>query len=224
MRREQIRSLKQALRGANFVGSPDDIIEKIFYQHSIFKHQRLLLQLSVGTMPHDKLMHAIELLGTKSRPSSGRKSPSATQPRHDSIKPACNDRRKALLAHYKANCFRVQPKRQLDETYLVFVDDLQRLVLRHPLGRSDAPLNTQAHVVKLCPHLYAFRALRHAEDLDCVAEIEHARIMARRGTSADHQLRIYHAAIEGGASEREAQAAIVDWLITQLVTPDGPGA
>ena len=31
----------------------------------------------------------------------------------------------------------------------------------------------------------------------CVAEIEHARVMARRGTSADHQLRVYHAALDG---------------------------
>jgi probable LLM family oxidoreductase len=56
------------LRGANFVGSPDDIIEKILFQHQIFGHQRLLIQLSVGTMPHDKVMHAIELLGTKVAP------------------------------------------------------------------------------------------------------------------------------------------------------------
>lgn len=64
MKREQYEA-SASLRGANFVGSPDDIIEKILFQHSIFNHQRLLLQLSVGTMPHDKLMHAIELLGTK---------------------------------------------------------------------------------------------------------------------------------------------------------------
>ncbi len=57
-----------SLRGANFIGSPDDIIEKILYQHEIFGHKRLLLQLSVGTMPHDKVMHAIELLGTKVAP------------------------------------------------------------------------------------------------------------------------------------------------------------
>ncbi|MCB8981302.1 MAG: LLM class flavin-dependent oxidoreductase [Ardenticatenaceae bacterium] len=56
------------LRGANFVGSPDEIIEKILYQHEIFKHDRFLLQLSVGTMPHDKMLHAIELLGTKVAP------------------------------------------------------------------------------------------------------------------------------------------------------------
>lgn len=57
-----------SLRGANFIGSPDDIIEKILFQHEIFGHKRLLLQLSVGTMPHDKVMHAIELLGTKVAP------------------------------------------------------------------------------------------------------------------------------------------------------------
>ncbi len=67
MRKEQYEASAE-LRGANFVGSPDDIIEKILFQHSIFGHQRLLLQLSVGTMAHDKLMHAIELLGTKVAP------------------------------------------------------------------------------------------------------------------------------------------------------------
>jgi probable LLM family oxidoreductase len=67
MRREQYEAAAQ-LRGSNFVGSPNDIIEKILFQHSLFKHQRVLLQLSVGTMPHDKMMHAIELLGTKIAP------------------------------------------------------------------------------------------------------------------------------------------------------------
>ncbi len=57
-----------SLRGANFVGSPDDIIEKILFQHEIFGHHRLLLMLSVGTMPHRQVMHAIELLGTKVAP------------------------------------------------------------------------------------------------------------------------------------------------------------
>ena len=56
------------LRGANFVGSPDDLIEKILFQHEIFQHDRLLLQLTIGTMPHDKVMRAIELLGTKVAP------------------------------------------------------------------------------------------------------------------------------------------------------------
>ncbi len=67
MRREQYEASAD-LRGANFIGSPDDIIEKILFQHKIFGHQRLLLQLSVGSMPHDKMLHAIELLGTKVAP------------------------------------------------------------------------------------------------------------------------------------------------------------
>jgi probable LLM family oxidoreductase len=67
MRREQYEASAE-LRGANFVGSPDDVIEKVLFQHSIFGHQRLLLQLSVGSIAHDKLMHAIELLGTKVAP------------------------------------------------------------------------------------------------------------------------------------------------------------
>ena len=60
--------------------------------------------------------------------------------------------------------------------------------------------------------------------LDCVAEIEHARVIARRGTSADHQLKVYKAALDGGASDHDAQVAVVDWLIEQSVTLDGPAA
>jgi probable LLM family oxidoreductase len=56
------------LRGANFIGTPDDVIEKILFQHKLFGHGRFLLQLSIGTMPHDQVMHAIELLGTKVAP------------------------------------------------------------------------------------------------------------------------------------------------------------
>jgi probable LLM family oxidoreductase len=58
----------RTLRGSDFVGSPDEIIEKILFQHKIFNHQRLLLQLGIGTIPHAKMMHAIELLGTKIAP------------------------------------------------------------------------------------------------------------------------------------------------------------
>ncbi len=56
------------LRGANFIGTPADIIEKILWQHEIFGHQRFLLMMGVGTMPHQQVMHAIELFGTKVAP------------------------------------------------------------------------------------------------------------------------------------------------------------
>jgi len=57
------------LRGANFVGNPEQIVEKILYQHGLFDHERFLLQFSVGTMPHAKIMRAIELYGTEVAPA-----------------------------------------------------------------------------------------------------------------------------------------------------------
>ncbi|MGH2452074.1 MAG: LLM class flavin-dependent oxidoreductase [Candidatus Limnocylindria bacterium] len=57
------------LQGANFVGSPDDVIEKILFQHEIFGHQRFLLQLTVGSLPHEKVMRSIELFGTVVAPA-----------------------------------------------------------------------------------------------------------------------------------------------------------
>lgn len=56
------------LRGANAVGGPDEVTEKILFQHDIFGHQRHMLQLTVGTLPHDAVMRAVELLGTKVAP------------------------------------------------------------------------------------------------------------------------------------------------------------
>ena len=58
----------RTLRGADFVGSPAEIVEKILFQHEIFGHQRLLLQLGVGTIEHKKVLRAIELLGTQVAP------------------------------------------------------------------------------------------------------------------------------------------------------------
>ncbi|MFO7264513.1 MAG: luciferase [Bacillaceae bacterium G1] len=58
-----------SLRGADFVGSPQQVIEKILFQHEIFGHQRFLLQLTVGTLPHKKVLRAIELLGTVVAPA-----------------------------------------------------------------------------------------------------------------------------------------------------------
>jgi len=59
----------RTLRGALFVGSPAEVTEKILFQHEIFGHDRFLLQLSVGTMPHRELLRAIELFGTEVAPA-----------------------------------------------------------------------------------------------------------------------------------------------------------
>jgi probable LLM family oxidoreductase len=57
------------LHGANFVGSPQEIVDKILYQHEIFNHDRFLIQMSVGTVPHDKMMRSIELFGNVVAPA-----------------------------------------------------------------------------------------------------------------------------------------------------------
>lgn len=67
MTREQFE-FSRSLRGADFVGSPQDVIEKILFQHEIFGHDRFLLQLTVGTLSHKKVLRAIELLGTEVAP------------------------------------------------------------------------------------------------------------------------------------------------------------
>ena len=56
-------------RGALVVGSPEEVVEKILYEHELFDHQRFMAQISVGTLPHDKVMRAIELFGTEVAPA-----------------------------------------------------------------------------------------------------------------------------------------------------------
>jgi alkanesulfonate monooxygenase SsuD/methylene tetrahydromethanopterin reductase-like flavin-dependent oxidoreductase (luciferase family) len=67
------------LRGALFLGSPQQIVDKILFQHELFAHDRFLLQLTVGPTPHADVMRAIELLGTEVAPVV-RKALSAAKP------------------------------------------------------------------------------------------------------------------------------------------------
>ena len=57
------------LRGANFVGSPADVVEKILFQQEIFGHDRLMLQFTIGGIPHDRILRSIELLGREVAPA-----------------------------------------------------------------------------------------------------------------------------------------------------------
>jgi alkanesulfonate monooxygenase SsuD/methylene tetrahydromethanopterin reductase-like flavin-dependent oxidoreductase (luciferase family) len=56
------------LRGAYAVGEPVAVAEKILFQHELFRHDRFLLQMSVGDMPHDKILRSIERFGTEVAP------------------------------------------------------------------------------------------------------------------------------------------------------------
>ncbi|HYI75237.1 MAG TPA: LLM class flavin-dependent oxidoreductase [Gaiellaceae bacterium] len=57
------------LRGANFVGAPEQIVEKILFQHELFGHDRFLVQFTVGGIPHEQILRSIELLGREVAPA-----------------------------------------------------------------------------------------------------------------------------------------------------------
>jgi probable LLM family oxidoreductase len=67
IRRQDYEALRN-LRGALVVGAPDEVVDKVLFQHELFGHQRFLAQISVGTLPHAQVMRAIELLGTEVAP------------------------------------------------------------------------------------------------------------------------------------------------------------
>jgi probable LLM family oxidoreductase len=66
--RGQFEALRSP-RGSLLVGSPQEVIDKMLFEHGLFGNDRFLAQMTVGSMPHDKVMHAIELLGTVVAPA-----------------------------------------------------------------------------------------------------------------------------------------------------------
>lgn len=60
----QAKSTKNSI----MVGSPQQIIEKILYQYELFGHQRFIVQLDHGSIPHKKIMEMIELFATEVAP------------------------------------------------------------------------------------------------------------------------------------------------------------
>lgn len=55
-------------KGALLVGSPQQVVDKVLYEYELFGHTRFLAQMSIGAMPHQQIMHAIELLGDRVAP------------------------------------------------------------------------------------------------------------------------------------------------------------
>ncbi len=78
----------------------------------------------------------------------------------------------------------------------------------------------RAEVVPFAELLEELLALIHedAVALDCLQEVEHARTILRRGTSAHRQVRVWEDAKAHGASEREALKAVVDWLVRETAS------
>lgn len=55
--------------GANLIGDPAEVTAKILYEHELFSFQRFLMQMTVGTLPHEKVLRSIELFGTVVAPA-----------------------------------------------------------------------------------------------------------------------------------------------------------
>lgn len=51
------------------VGSPQEIIEKILYQHEVFGHQRYIGQMDFGGVPFDRLKRNIDIIGSEILPA-----------------------------------------------------------------------------------------------------------------------------------------------------------
>ena len=51
------------------IGSPQQIIEKILYQHELFNHQRYIAQMDFGGVPFENLMKNIEIIGNEILPA-----------------------------------------------------------------------------------------------------------------------------------------------------------
>ncbi len=68
----------QLKEGALVVGSPQQVIDKILYEHELFRHTRFQAQMSIGYLSHNKIMRSIELFGTKVAPIIRREIKQAT--------------------------------------------------------------------------------------------------------------------------------------------------
>jgi probable LLM family oxidoreductase len=56
--------------GALTVGGPQEVLDKVLRARELFAADRVLLHLSVGTLPHPAVQRAIELLGTEVAPAA----------------------------------------------------------------------------------------------------------------------------------------------------------
>ena len=49
-------------------GSPEQVAEKILFEHELFGHQRYIGQMSVGAVDHRDVLRSMELFGTEVAP------------------------------------------------------------------------------------------------------------------------------------------------------------
>lgn len=59
---------ERTLEGGLYVGDPETVANKIIYMRKNLGFSRFIMHMPVGTMPHDEVMQAIELLGNEVAP------------------------------------------------------------------------------------------------------------------------------------------------------------
>jgi probable LLM family oxidoreductase len=59
---------QSAPSGAFFLGSPQEVIDKILAQYELFRHDRTTIQMGFGNVPQKEMLTSIELLGTEVAP------------------------------------------------------------------------------------------------------------------------------------------------------------
>jgi probable LLM family oxidoreductase len=71
-------------RGAVAAGAPEQVAEKLLYEHELFGHDRYIAQMSVGAVAHRDVLRSIELFGTEVAPlvreEIARREPSEARP------------------------------------------------------------------------------------------------------------------------------------------------
>lgn len=60
---------ERSAKGAVLIGDPQQVIDKILWEHELFGMSRFTLQLTVGSIPHAETMRAIELFGSVVAPA-----------------------------------------------------------------------------------------------------------------------------------------------------------
>jgi alkanesulfonate monooxygenase SsuD/methylene tetrahydromethanopterin reductase-like flavin-dependent oxidoreductase (luciferase family) len=69
--REISRDAYEQLAGRDgplFVGSPQQIVDKILLEYELFGHQRFLAQIDIGGLPYAKVAQVIELIASDVMP------------------------------------------------------------------------------------------------------------------------------------------------------------
>jgi hypothetical protein len=95
-----------------------------------------------------------------------------------------------------------------------------------PVGTNVIlPAGTEVDITQTLGGTYTVHALgglyriaaKDADALGCTAEIEHARAIVARGTSADRQVACFARLVAEGASREQALKGLVDHLIGETV-------